>query len=341
MVRAIFLAVSVLLLVSCDFLEGKPDPIRIQGETMGTTYSVTIVDVPDDMTAEILQESVETVLAEVNGRMSNWDPNSEVSILNKNLDTNPIVVSEGFFYVMSAANQVNDLSGGKFDVTLAPLIALWGFGPKNPGEPIPGDDEIQAALKLVGQKTLLKLSESDNLITKADPAISINLSAIAKGYGVDRVAAELRANDIENYLVEIGGDLVTSGENATDQPWSIGIERPDSAKQDVELVVPVSDLGMATSGDYRNFIEYEGVRYSHIIDPTTGRPITHATASVTVLAENAMMADALATAFLVLGVDEGLEMANANDIAVLFMSRRDGAFELEASAAFEKIAPLD
>ncbi len=341
MTRAILLAVTAVFLVSCDFLAGRPDPIRITGETMGTTYSVTVVDVPDGMTAETLQQEVEAVLADVNGKMSNWDPNSEVSKFNDARSVEPIPVSEDFLQVVTAANAVHELSGGKFDVTLAPLISLWGFGPKKPGEPVPSDPEIAAALRIVGQMTMLAVSAPDGTVAKTDPEVSINLSAIAKGFGVDQVAATLQQAGVENYLVEIGGDLVTAGKNAQDEPWSIGVERPDGEKQDVELIVPVSDLGLATSGDYRNYFEEDGVRYSHIIDPTTGRPITHSTASVTVVAENAMMADALATALLVTGADTGLTIADENGIAVLFMSRRDGVFRLEASNAFEKIVSID
>ena len=165
----------------------------------------------------------------------------------------------------------------------------------------------------------------------------MNLSAIAKGYGVDAIAKEIAALGVENYLVEIGGDLVTRGTNAQGDVWRIGIERPDADAGTVEQIVSVPDLGLATSGDYRNYFEQDGVRYSHIIDATSGKPIAHATASVTVLAENAMLADGWATALLALGSDEALRIAEAENLAVFAIDRADGSFVTVASPAFQDL----
>jgi thiamine biosynthesis lipoprotein len=176
-------------------------------------------------------------------------------------------------------------------------------------------------LNAVGQARLLDLDREAGTLAKSDPAVGINLSAIAKGYGIDAVAATLREAGIENYMVEIGGDLVAMGENDKGESWRIGIEKPETGAQNPQLIVPLDNLGMATSGDYKNFFEQDGVRYSHIIDPTTGRPITHSTTSVTVLSENAMLADAWATAMLALGQDRGLELAEEHKLAVFFISR--------------------
>lgn len=314
------------------------ETIRLAGETMGTSYSVVAVNVPAEVTEAALAEAVESTLAAVNASMSNWDPESEVSRFNAAQTTEPVEISAEFALVMTAANEVHALSNGKFDVTLFPLIELWGFGPKKPGEPIPNDAEIAEALAHVGQADLLALD--GQTLAKRDPAVSVNLSAIAKGYGNDAVAQTLQEAGIGDYLVEIGGDLVTAGLNERGEPWRIGIEAPAAGRQEVEMILPVSGLGMATSGDYRNFFEHEGVRYSHLIDPTTGRPITHRTTSVTVLAENAMMADALATAMIVMGAEAGMEAARAHDLAVFFISRGEGPEESylkEASPAFEKL----
>ncbi|WP_291738141.1 FAD:protein FMN transferase, partial [Leisingera sp. F5] len=165
--------------------------------------------------------------------------------------------------------------------------------------------------------------------------------ASARGYGVDAVAAALQGFGVENYMVEIGGDLVTKGENAKGEAWRIGIEKPDAAAQTVQLIVPVSNLGLATSGDYRNYFEHEGMRYSHILDPVAGRPVTHATTSVTVIAENAMLADAWATAMLVLGRENGLKLAQEHKLAVFFIDRDvqagADAYMTSASSAFEAL----
>jgi thiamine biosynthesis lipoprotein len=336
--RAFTLLPAVLMLAAC-WGEETTETFKLSGETMGTTYHVTAVEVPAEVSEEDLSAAVDAALAAVNASMSNWDPQSEISRFNEARSTDPVAISPELAHVMAAANEVHALSGGKFDVTLYPLIDLWGFGPNKPGEPIPSDEDIAAALEHVGQADTLRLD--GETLTKVDPEVSVNLSAIAKGYGNDAVAEALRGFGIENYLVEIGGDLVSAGLNEEGAPWQIGIEAPDPASRSVEMILPVSDRGMATSGDYRNFTEQDGVRYSHIIDPTTGRPITHRATSVTVLADNGMMADAIATAMMVLGEDEGLRVAEKNDLAVFFISRAeqgaDQDYVTHASPAFEKL----
>ncbi|WP_281972907.1 FAD:protein FMN transferase [Ruegeria faecimaris] len=310
---------AVATLISGCLFDKEPEVVRLSGETMGTTFNITAIGV--DVDEEALAGAVEQTLAEVNAKMSNWDPNSEVSTFSDSGSTEPVAVSDEFALVLDAANDVHEKSGGTFDVTLGPLIELWGFGPRKPEDPVPADADIQAALGKVGQARLLQLDRDAGTLAKADAGVGINLSAIAKGYGIDAVAETLRTAGIEDYMVEIGGDLVTRGDNDKGETWRIGIEKPQADAQNLQLIVQLDDLGMATSGDYKNFFEQDGVRYSHIIDPTTGRPITHRTTSVTVLAENAMMADAWATAMLALGQEKGLKLAETHKLAVYFISR--------------------
>ncbi|MDP2496128.1 FAD:protein FMN transferase [Shimia thalassica] len=314
---------AVVLLSGCLF-EETPEVVRFSGKTMGTTYNITAIGV--DLDEEALSASIEATLKDVNGKMSNWDPESEVSTFSKSTSTLPQTVSADFAKVMSAAGEVHVISGGQFDVTLGPLIELWGFGPRKPEDPIPSDEAINEALAGVGQARLLDLDPAAPSLAKAAPEVGINLSAIAKGFGIDAVSAVLQDAGIENFMVEIGGDLFAEGKNDKGDPWRIGIETPEAGGQGgLELIVPVSNTGMATSGDYRNFFEQDGIRYSHIIDPTTGRPITHRTTSVTVLAENGMLADAWATAMLVLGQERGMKIANDHNLAVFFISRSANA----------------
>ncbi|SDX02749.1 thiamine biosynthesis lipoprotein [Ruegeria halocynthiae] len=313
------IALASLLFVSACLLDKEPDVVRLSGETMGTTFNV--IAIGDDLDEATLGNTVQETLAQVNAKMSNWDPNSEVSAFSASASTDPITVSDELAFVIQAANEVHKKSGGTFDVTLGPLIELWGFGPRKPDDPVPADADIEAALGQVGQARLLTLDDTARTLAKSDAGVGINLSAIAKGYGIDAVAARLRDAGIEDYMVEIGGDLVAMGQNDKGDNWQIGIEKPEAGAQAIQLIVPLDDLGMATSGDYKNFYEQDGVRYSHIIDPITGRPITHQTTSVTVLAESAMMADAWATAMLALGQDKGLELAEEHKLAVFFISR--------------------
>lgn len=335
-----FLAIAALMTLSaCLWGDDEGETLRVSGETMGTTYNIVAVDVPQELTREQLFAAVEKELKAVNASMSNWDPNSEVSLFNASGDTAPVSISSEFAHVMTGANQVHELSDGKFDVTLGPLIDLWGFGAKKPGDPVPSSGQIDAALAQIGQSEMITLQ--GEMLSKAMPETSINLSAIAKGYGADAVAQVLLDLGVERYLVEIGGDLVSAGLNAEGKAWVIGIERPDAAARGIEMILPVSDKGMATSGDYRNFFEQDGVRYSHLIDPTTGYPVTHRTTSVTVVADSGMMADAWATAMMIVGDEAGMVIAEANDMAVFFISRApadaENEFVTRASSAFEKL----
>ncbi|NVO56258.1 FAD:protein FMN transferase [Rhodobacteraceae bacterium B1Z28] len=328
---------ALATLVSGCLFDKEPEVVRLSGETMGTTFNITAIG--EDLDEATLAQAVEATLAEVNAKMSNWDSNSEVSTFSASISTDPMPVSEEFAQVLAAANEVHEKTGGAFDVTLGPLIELWGFGPRTPEDPVPSDTDIQAALNGVGQNRLLTLDREAGTLAKSDARVGINLSAIAKGYGIDAVATTLRDAGIEDYLVEIGGDLVAKGQNDQDEAWRIGIEKPEAGAQSVQLIVSLDDLGMASSGDYKNFFEQDGVRYSHIIDPTTGRPITHHTTSVTVLADNAMMADAWATAMLALGQEKGLELAEKHKLAVYFISRDvtggDEAYITVHSTAFK------
>ncbi|WP_253282606.1 FAD:protein FMN transferase [Ruegeria atlantica] len=310
---------AVATLLSGCLFDKEPEVVRLSGETMGTTFNITAIG--EDLDEAALAAAVEETLAEVNAKMSNWDPESEVSVFSASTSTAPVPVSDELALVLSAANEVHEKTGGTFDVTLGPLIELWGFGPRKPEDPVPSDAEIEAALSSVGQARLLTLDTAAGTLSKADPKVGINLSAIAKGYGIDAVAGALQDAGIDDYLVEIGGDLVAKGKNEQGEAWRIGIEKPETGAQGIQLIVSLDDRGMASSGDYKNFFEQDGVRYSHIIDPTTGRPITHRTTSVTVLAENAMLADAWATAMLALGHEKGMDIAEKYKLAVYFISR--------------------
>lgn len=339
MARAALIGMA-LFLAAC---KSEPTELRLEGETMGTTYHIVALDADDRLDDAGVKAAVETALTRVNAQMSNWDPNSEVSKFDARQDTDPVAISPELAKVMAAAAEVNRLSEGQFDVTLGPLIELWGFGARTPETPHPSDAAIIAALAEVGQDKVLALdTEADPpTLTKLRPGANVYLAAIAKGYGVDVVGQTLRDMGLNDYMVEIGGEIVTAGHNLQGKPWQIGIERPDAGDRSIQEVVALSGMGMATSGDYRNYFEQDGRRYSHIIDARTGRPVTHRTASVTVLADTAMMADAWATALLALGQERGLPIAEAQGLAVLFIARDpqsgDNGFATTATARFREL----
>lgn len=321
------------LLAGCSRDAGHP-VLALHGETMGTTYSIQVVDAPPGLSPEALQQRIDDLLEQVNALMSTYRPDSQLSRFNADRASDWFPVSPELADVVSLAQQISRVSGGAFDVTVGPLVDLWGFGPEVKPDRLPAQEAIDAALATTGYGHL-SVRERPAALRKALPGLHVDLSAIAKGYGVDRVAELLESEGLVDYLVEIGGELRGRGRNGHGEPWRIAVERPDAASRSVFRVVALRDVGMATSGDYRNFFELDGRRYSHSIDPSTGWPVTHALASVTVLDPRCARADALATALLVLGPEAGPALARSLAVAALFISREADGYRAEATEAFE------
>lgn len=312
-----------------------PEVFSLVGQTMGTNYTVVAVDETRNLQEQDLRVAIENALAEVNAQMSNWDESSEISRFNAAGAASPSAMSPALAEVMAEAERVHLASYGRFDVTMGPLIELWGFGAPG-GQAMPSDARIDAALAQSGHTRMLRMSEGG--LQKQDPAAQVYLAAIGKGFGADYVGRALSGLGLSDFMIEIGGDLYAEGRNPDGMPWQIGVETPSANLSGVHEVVGLSGRGLASSGDYRNFFEADGQRYSHVIDPTTGRPITHRTGSATVIADNAMLADAWATAMLTLGSERGLEIAEEQGLAVLFIDR-DGAggFTTSASTQYQDL----
>ena len=306
---------------------------EFSGETMGTTFVVKVAaeTLPREEHAAIARDVRDTLVA-VNRSMSTWDAESEISHFNRHASTEPFPASRGIRDLVSAAWDVSEATGGAFDLTVRPLVQAWGFGDhaRVPGGP--SEAELEALRERVGWKRLRV--EGDALV-KAHPETVCDLSAIAKGYGVDVLSEALVRRGHDRHLVEIGGELYGRGRKLDGTPWQVAIEVPDEGARGVHDVIPLEGWGMATSGDYRNYYEVDGVRISHTIDPRTGRPIDHALASVTVLHRRAMWADAWATALNVLGPEEGFQAAQERDLAAYFIVRgRDGNFTTRETPKF-------
>ncbi len=325
-----------LALAAC---RNQASVLNLSGVTMGTTYSVVAVDQSRSLDREDVRIAVETALSDVNAQMSNWDAASDISRFNAARTTDAVSVAPELAELVAASNDIHLATGGQFDLTLGPLIDLWGFGSAGTTGFAPSKGDIEAALALAGQGEHLRAGSG--FLQKTNPDTQIIVSGIGKGHGVDRVAKAIASLGLKDYLIEIGGDLYTAGRNADGEPWQIGLESPDPAERRIQQVLEVTGRGMATSGDYRNYFEEDGVRYSHILDARTGRPVTHTTASATVLADNTMLADAWATALLGLGRERGLEIAEANNVAVLFIDRvpgqSDGGFRVTESTQFSAL----
>lgn len=307
----------------------------IAGATMGTTYAVKVVTGPIEPAAQqALQREIEATLAAVNGEMSTYQPDSELSKLNTSTVTEAQPVSPNLHRVLTEALRIGRLSGGAFDVTVGPLVNAWGFGPE--GEQTPPDAEATEALR--ARVGLDKLALGEGTVQKARGDVYVDLSAIAKGHGVDRVAATLERLGHSEYLVEIGGELKARGRNGASQRWRVGIEKPDPAARALMEVIALDGAALATSGDYRNFYERDGKRISHTIDPRTGRPIEHRLASVSVVTEDCATADGMATALNVLGPDAGHALAVQQGLAALFIVRGvDGVYSEKTTPGFEAI----
>lgn len=322
-----------IFLAACS-AEKTPEVTRLSGMTMGTTYNITLVTEQPIADVAAIEAAVTWALAEVNQQMSTYIPDSEINRLKPQPAGEWVSVSAPLAEVLEISQWVSELSGGAFDVTLRPLIDLWGFGPQARQDQVPADETIASALEQVGYQ-YLEL-DRPGLRLRRQRNVDLDLSAVAKGYGVDVLAGLLEDQGIHNYLVEIGGEMRLKGYNGRKTSWRIAIERPDpGARQSVYQPLLVTDTGVATSGDYRNYFEREGVRYSHTIDPRTGRPITHNLVSVTVLHPSSAKADALATAFNVLGPEAALAVANREGIAALFIIKEDGQLQEVASEAFK------
>lgn len=310
----------------------------LSGPTMGTTFNVVLAGERFDMDALAqLQTSIDAELQAVNAEMSTYLKDSELSRFNDGPARTDFAASPHLIEVVALAKQVTQQSGGAFDVTVGPLVDAWGFGPGDQTPRLLSDAEIEQLRAVVGDDKL-ELDRASGQLRKSVAGLRVDLSAIAKGHGCDRVSAVLEAAGWTNYMVEIGGEVWARGSSPSGEPWKVGIERPtnDAAgSRTVQAVVRVRDAAVATSGDYRNYWEHEGVRYSHTIDPRTGRPITHTLASVTVIhPESAALADAWATALNVLGPAEGLALAERLGLAAYFLVRTDDGYETRETSAF-------
>jgi len=327
----------LLLLVACQPAVQPMEPeTHLSGKTMGTTYNVKFVTDPN-IDNEKLHNEIEQKLININQLMSTYIPDSELSIINKAPANTPMPISAETRLVLEEALRLGQLTDGALNVTLGPLVNLWGFGPDKRPEVIPSDAEIIQAMQSVGLEHIVLNGKQ---ISKRVPGLYIDLSPIAKGYGVDALALLLEAKGITNYLVEIGGEMRLSGIKSSGQEWRVAIEKPLSKQRVIQRIVAIGGNAIATSGDYRNYYEENGVRYSHLIQPQTGYPIQHNLVSVTVIHPSSMTADGLATALSILGTEAAIELAERDNLAVLLISKQGDEFVEYQSPAFATIVKV-
>ena len=333
----LFLIALVGFSVQRLFLADAPSLLReFSGPTMGTTYSVKVPTDEFGVNAESdVASAIERELSRVDGLMSTYDSASELSRFNRSHATTPFAVSAETAEVFALARAVSAASSGAFDVTVGPLVEAWGFGPSPLREEHPTGQELDALAEHVGYD-LIEVDIIHRTIQKTHSGTVADLSAIAKGFAVDRVAGALAALGFESFLVEIGGELKARGRKPDGTAWQIGIESPEGGVRKVYRTIALVDMAIATSGDYRNFYERDGILYAHIIDPRTRRPVRHAGTSISVLHERAALADAWATALSVLGPDEGLTVAEREGLTAFFIVRTQDGFESRATSTFRE-----
>lgn len=302
-----------------------------RGMVFGTVYHITY------QSSKSLQKDIEAELAKVDASLSPFNERSIITAVNENRDT---VVNKMFSDVFALAMKISDSTNGAFDITVAPLVNAWGFGFK--GGAMPSRHQVDSLKALVGYH---KVSLTNGRVSKTDPRIMLDCSSIAKGYGCDVVAKFLSAKGIDNYMVEIGGEIITRGISEKRLPWKIGVTKPTddslNVNQEIQTIINVTDKAMATSGNYRNFYYKNGRKYAHTIDPSTGYPVQHNILSSTVIADDCATADAYATAFMVMGLDKAKTILSRHPelMAYFILASDDGTNKVWFSPSMkDKIA---
>lgn len=329
----------LLILNGCS--EPEPEAIKLQGKTMGTTWSAVILPPKDSETAlpdnVTLQAGLDNVLKTVNDQMSTWQQDSELSTFNRDEQTDWFPVSAQLAEVTQAALVVSRFSEGQYDVTVGPLVNLWGFGAAKKATPpaVPEQDVIDETLLNVGY-TKLAVRLDPPALKKQVSGVYVDLSSIAKGYGVDQLAAYLNQFGVTDYMLEIGGEIHVKGRSPRGDNWRIAVEKPVDLGSTIQQGLNLKVGGLATSGDYRNFFSAGGKRYSHTLNPVTGYPVKHSLASVSVMAENTMLADAYATMLMAMGEVKGKAFAVEKGLDAYFIWRTDDGFATFVTDGFKQ-----
>lgn len=337
-IKLILIFLGLLVLNGCR--SERALEIHLQGHTMGTTYSIKVEESElrpefENLGKEQLRKEIDALLSQVNAVFSTYDSNSEVSLFNKLSAGERFYPSKEFVRLLRSSLDLYTKTDYYFDITLGPLINAWGFGPKKVLK-APSPKELENLKKYVGWDKL-KLMDEDNsemsALSKSHEKVYLDFSAIAKGHGVDKAAELLLSKGMRNFMVEIGGEVRAHGKKRSGRPWLLGIENPSQGP--LLAVVKLSDMAMATSGDYRNFKRVNGESFSHVFDPRAGMPKKSQLVSVTVLHALCSQADAYATAMLAMGPQKALEIAKKESIPVYLVVKKDEEFAIIATENFK------
>ena len=331
--------VTLLLIAACGEGAGTAGITRLEGRIFGTFYQVSVAEDLTQDQGNRLHERIRAILDSVDRQMSTYRDDSDLSRLNGASVGSWVELPQPLTNLLGRSRAISETTGGAFDITVGGLVNLWSFGPQARPAKTPSEKALKERLAETGYRNIELEADSGRARRLTD--VSVDLSAIAKGHAVDRVGALLEEERHRDFLVNIGGDLLARGRKASGKAWRIGIEVPDDGEQTARHILPLSDIALATSGDYRNYFEEDGQRYSHIIDPRDGRPVQHQLASVSVFHEETTMADALATAFMVMGEDRALTYARGEDVGALLIERHQDGFRTRLSPALEQMLDDD
>lgn len=324
-INLLFIAMSVLMLAACD----KPaatTALVLEGKTMGTVWRVSLAGVESERKAE-LQQRIQQRLDADDAELSTWKADSVLSRFNQSRELSPQPVSENMADIVTTSLLIGRKTGGAMDITVGPLVNLWGFGPtKQPGH-TPDAAQIAAARAQIGLQHLRVVQGADGQWLQKDlPDLYVDLSTVGEGFATDHLARLMEQLGINNYLVSVGGAVLSRGLNAQQQPWRVAIQKPTDRENAVQARVDLQGHGISTSGSYRNYYELDGKRISHVIDPVTGRPIEHKLVSATVIATTALEADGWDTGLMVLGTEKAKALAIKEHLAVYLISKQGDKF---------------
>nr|WP_154324711.1 FAD:protein FMN transferase ApbE [Pantoea sp. 201603H] len=330
------LFLACLMLASCDEKNNNVgEPLVLEGKTMGTYWRVSLASV-DHARALALRTLIQQQLDADDGELSTWKNNSALSRFNQYRGDRPQPISENMADIITQALRIGKETHGAMDITVGPLVNLWGFGPDKQPNKIPRQADIDAARSLTGLQHLKVIQRAEGQWLQKDlPALYLDLSTVGEGFATDHLARLMEQEGINNYLVSVGGAVLTRGKNAQNKPWRVAIQKPTDKENAVEEIVDLQGHGISTSGSYRNYYELEGKRLSHVIDPRTGRPIEHKLVSATVIATTALEADGWDTGLMVLGTEKAMQLARQQKLAVYLITRQGDSFSHWMSPQFE------
>ncbi len=324
-----------LVVLGCGCGADGPREYQFHGPAMGTTYTVKVVAAIGPKEAEQVGGMIRGLLESLEAKLSTWRTDSEISRFNQSPSTEPVTLSPETVEVFRIAQEVSRQTDGAFDATVTPLVEAWGFGP-HPASGPPDEAALQAAKERTGYRNIEVME--DNRVRKLRPDVYCDFSALAPGYASDRIVHALELRGLRRCMAEVGGEVRALGANASGQPWKIGILRPVSHETEIQRVVALDNLSVSTSGDYREYHMQNGKRWSHTIDPATGRPVEHALASVSVLHRECAWADAYGTALMVMGPEKGYDFAVQQGLAAYFIVHAEGeGFVEKTTPAFDAL----